>query len=177
MAEPPNTLGVGEIVRPHGIRGEVRIKLTTDFPERVVKQDHLLLATSPNDDGESYAVERGRLHQGFAIIKFKTIADRNDAERLRGRYVKISMEQAVPLADDEYYHFQLVGLEMVTVEGESIGTVESILETGANDVYIVRSIKYGEILIPAIESVIQDINLADQKIIITPIPGLLGEDS
>ncbi len=180
MADTPSFLVVGQIVRPHGIRGELRLHLLTNYPDRLSLLEEVAL--SPTAEGnparvEYYAVERVRLHQNQAILKLLAIQDRNAAELLRGQYMLIPLEAAVPLEEDEYYHFQLIGLDMYTVEGKLVGVVREILETGANDVYVVEQPTGGEALIPAIESVVQTIDLSTRRITILPIAGLLPDDA
>lgn len=176
--EQPDFLVIGQVLRPHGVRGEIRVQVITDYPERFNHLDEVLLARDLNpdeDEGEFYDVERARLHQGDAVIKLAEVDDRDAAELLRGQYLLVPMEDAVPLEEGEYYVYQLIGLEMVTEAGEVIGTVRDMLETGANDVYVVDSEQYGEVLIPAIPDVIKDINLETGRITITPLPGLLTD--
>ncbi|KAB2904568.1 MAG: 16S rRNA processing protein RimM [Anaerolineae bacterium] len=177
MADP-RYLIVGQVLRPHGIRGELRVQLTTHYPERLKTRTFLVFGADPEreDTLTHYEVERVRLHLGYGIVKLETINSREEADLLRGQYVFIPLEEAVPLEPDEYYYFQLIGLEMVTESGELVGTVAEILETGANEVYVVRGTAYGEVLIPAIDSIVKTIDPATGRIIITPIPGLLPDN-
>ena len=175
----PEYLVIGKVVRPHGLRGEVRVRIMSGYPDRFKYLESVSLTRDPAgpEHPQIFEVERARLHQDFAILKLLDIEDREQADRLRKQFVVISLEDAVPLEEDEYYYYQLIGLEMVTVDGRSLGTVANILETGANEVYIVESPQHGEILIPAIESVVQEIDLASGRIIISPIPGLLPDNA
>ena len=174
--EQPDFLVIGQVLRPHGVRGELRVQVLTDHPDRFKHLEEVMLTINLDDDeGEIYPVERARLHQGFAIVKLAEVEDRNAADLLRGQWLLVPVEDAVPLEEGEFYVHQLIGLEMVTESGESIGTVTEMLETGANDVYVVDSPKYGEVLIPAIPDVIKDINLETGKITIAPLPGLLSD--
>lgn len=176
----PRFLIVGQVVRPHGVRGEIRVRVLTGYPDRFMQLESVRLGRDPEADAKhfvEYEVEGARLHQGGVILKLADLDDRNEADALRGQYVMVSLDHAVPLEEGEYYHFQLIGLEMVTDQGESIGNVVEILETGANDVYVVRGERYGEVLVPAIESVVQTIDLAARRITIIPISGLLPDRS
>lgn len=177
----PQFLVIGQVLRPHGVRGELRIQISTSYPERFKHTDRVGLTADPEAQNSQnihwYDVERGRLHQQFAILKLADVEDRETADTLRGQSVVVPIEDAVGLEEGEYYFHQLIGLQMLTDSGRLVGVVSEILETGANEVYVVQSAEYGEILIPAIASVIQEIDLPSQKIIITPIPGLLPEDS
>lgn len=177
MAAPKNLI-VGQVLRPHGIKGELRVQLTTDYPERFKNRTTLLIGTDPEKEKtlKKYEVERIRLHQGYGIVKLENMDTRDDVEFFRGQYVLIPLDEAVPLEDDEYYYFQLLGLKMLTDAGDDIGEVAEILDTGANEVYVVRGEKYGEILVPAIQDIVQKIDLQAGHIIITPLPGLLPDN-
>ncbi|HEC34113.1 MAG TPA: 16S rRNA processing protein RimM [Chloroflexi bacterium] len=166
----PRFLAVGRVLRPHGVRGELRVGLLTDYPERLSLHRLLYLGAEPRP----YEVEGVRFHQGAALIKLVGCDDRNEAEGLRGQLVQIPIEAAIPLEKGEYYHFQIVGVEVVTDEGESLGLVAEVLDTGANDVYLVRGPR-GEVLIPAIEEVVRELDLEARRMVVTLLPGLLRE--
>jgi len=167
----PRFLAVGRVLRPHGVRGELRVALLTDYPERLPLHHTLYLGP----ELRPYAVEGVRFHKGAALIKLAGCNDRSEAEALRGQLVQIPVEAAVPLEEGEYYQFQVVGMEVVTQEGERLGRVAEVLETGANDVYIVRGPR-GEVLIPAIEDVVQELDLEERRMVVAVLPGLLNEE-
>ncbi|MCU0480845.1 MAG: ribosome maturation factor RimM [Anaerolineae bacterium] len=172
---PPPFLLLGKILRPHGIRGELRVQLMTDYPERITNLKKIAIGESPTSSkAKFYTVEFMRLHQDYGLLKLKTVDDRNAAELFRELFVMVKTEDAVPLADDEVYLYQLIGMTVKTDEGEIIGTLADVLETGANDVYVVKSDTGGEILIPVIPSVVLSTN-TDERVITVHIPeGLLG---
>lgn len=172
---PPPFLILGKILRPHGVRGELRIQLMTDYPERITKLKKIAIGESPTStEIQFYGVEFMRPHQDYGLLKLKTVNDRNQAELLRDLFVMVKIEEAVPLDDDEIYLYQLIGMTVKTEADEILGTLVDVLETGANDVYIINSVKYGEILIPAIPSVILKTD-TDTNIITVKLPdGLLG---
>ncbi len=172
MPETPSYLTIGDIMRPHGLRGDVRVRIHTSYPERF-KQLKTVAVGRAGGPLKTYTVQHVRLHQEAAILKLAGIDDRESADSLRQLAVFVPIESAVPLEADEYYHYQLIGLRMETAQGEYLGEVTEIIETGANDVYVVRGGAYGEVLIPAIQDVVQHIDLEAQQIIITPLPGLL----
>jgi 16S rRNA processing protein RimM len=166
----PLFLAIGSIRRPHGVRGEVVVEVFTDFPERFEAPDLLYV-------GDDYAaigkrVVSSRWHQERVIIKFEDCDDRNCADMLRGQYVVVPVEQAMPLPEDTYYLHQLTGLHVVTIEGEEIGVVADILFLNANDVYVVEGPR-GQILLPAIADVIQDVDLENGQMTVNLIPGLV----
>jgi 16S rRNA processing protein RimM len=180
MTSEPRFLVIGQVARPHGIRGELRLKMLTHYPERLAHMEQVALSrySQPHDNQVTfYAVENARLHNDQGILKIAGLDDRTAAESLRDQYVLVSLADAVPLEKDEYYHYQLIGLEMVTEEGQSLCQVTDLLETGANDVYILASPQYGELLIPAIEEVVQEINLETKRITVRLLPGLLPDDA
>jgi 16S rRNA processing protein RimM len=166
----PRFIAVGRVLRPHGVRGELRVEILTDYPERLHAHRVLYLGV----EGTPHPVEGVRLHRGAALIKLAGCDDRNAAEGLRGQLVQIPYEAAVPLEDGEYYDFQILGIEVVTDAGECLGQVVEVLDTGANDVFVVRGAR-GDVLIPAIEDVVRELDLSAQRMVVTILPGLLDE--
>lgn len=147
----PHYLILAEVVRPHGIRGEVRVRLLTDYPERITEHPQLYLGKSADElTAVTYTPERIRLQQGFGIFKFVGFDKRDDVEAWRGLFLMVPLEDAIPLEDDEFYTYQLIGVTLFTEDGREIGAIAEIMETGANDVYIVRGSEYGEVLVPDI---------------------------
>jgi len=162
-------------LRPHGVRGELRVEVITDYPERLEKHAYFYLA--PPDSPEvvrRYPVERLRRHREVLLLKLGGCETRNDAEELRGMLVQIPIEDAVPLEEGEYYHFQLIGVRVETESGERLGQVVEVLDTGANDVYVVRGPR-GEILLPAVEDVILELDLKLKQMIVHLLPGMLRD--
>ncbi|MFN8529417.1 MAG: ribosome maturation factor RimM [Anaerolineae bacterium] len=170
----PKYLILGEVLRPHGVRGEIRVRLLTDYPERIRALKTVYLAESPDAaQVTSYEVEGIRFHQAYGLLKLKKIDDRNAADLLRQLLVLVDLKHAVPLEEGEFYLYQLIGLRVETESGETLGTIKEVLETGANDVYIVDSPQYGEILIPALEWVVIKTDIPNGIMIIRPPEGLL----
>ena len=172
----PRYLVVGRVLRPHGVRGELRVGILTAYPERLVLHAHFLLAAPDSPEVvRRYPVEKMRQHKGVLLLKSGGCDDRNAAEELRGMLVQIPIEDAVPLEEDEYYHFQLVGVTVETEGGERLGQVVDVVETGANDVYVVRGPR-GEVLLPAIDDVVLDLDLESRRMVVRPLPDMLAED-
>jgi len=140
----------------------------TDFPDRFA----LLRKVYLGPKAVPFALEGFRLHKGSALLKLEGCHDRAAVEKLRGQLVQIPIEEAMPLEEDEYYEHQIVGLAVWTVGGEYLGTVDEIIFTGSNDVYVVRG-EGREILIPAIENVVLEINLAKGRLIVEMMEGLI----
>ena len=163
----PEFITIGQIIAPWGIKGELKVKVVTDFPQRFTPCSKIYINRQP------MTINSTGWHKGKAIIKLNTINSIEDAQRLRGQTIEIHHSQVYPLPEGQYYHFQLTGLEVWTTQGELLGTVTEILTADSNDNYVVRGAK-GEILIPAIEDVIKSIDLNKGCIVIEPIEGLLS---
>ena len=165
----PEFLVVGKIRKPHGINGELRMEVFTDFPERLKPGVTVFV-------GKSYRPETivsTRWHKNLLLIKFESCQDREMAGIYRNSFVYVRVADLPDLPEGEFYQHEILGMEVITLEGEKLGVLESILETGANDVYIIKGKDGKEILLPAIDSVIQEISLSRREIIVQVLPGLL----
>ena len=170
----PAYLLLGEIMRPHGIRGELRVRMMTDYPERIAKLETIYLsAEAEPKTAKPYKVQGMRMNGTFGLLKLHEIPDRTAAEKYRGLYVLIDMEHAVPLEEGEFYLYQLIGVSVQTSDGETLGKLTEVLETGANDVYIVESPRYGEILIPVTAETIVKTDVNAGIVIVNLPEGLL----
>ncbi len=163
-------LAIGRIIRAHGLRGEVSAVVLTDFPERFETTEWVYLG----DEFEAtpYRLESYRWHKQNVLLTLTGVTDRTQAEDLRGQYVQVPIEEAVPLPEGAYYHYQLVGLQVKDTAGEALGTIKDIMETGANDVYVVDN-DGQELLLPAIPDVIKSIDIANGVMIVQVIDGLI----
>lgn len=172
----PQYLILGEILRPHGVRGELRMRVLTDYPERIMEVETVYIGNDPNALAEPYQVRSARFHKDYLLIAFDEIPDRTAAEAYRGLYIMIDLQHAVPLEDDEYYLYEVIGMQVNTTDGTEVGTISDVIETGANDVFVVKSRRFGEILLPAHEETIVEFQ-NEAGIIIMEIPeGLLPEE-
>ncbi len=167
--EEPRFLAIGRIVKPHGVRGEVVVHIITDFPERFETLREVYIG---EEAPRRVQVERARFHQGRVVLKLSGYEDRTAAEELRGEFLMIPVEEAMPLEPDEYYEHQIIGLQVWTTEGVYLGEVTEILRTGANDVYVVRSAER-EILLPAIGEVIRQVDLERERMLVELMEGLV----
>lgn len=175
-SNPPIYLLLGQITRPHGVRGELRLKILTDYPERISKLKQVYIGKHAYDEqAKPYDVAGVRVHQDFGLIRLKEVPDRDTAERLRELYIMVQRENAVPLEDDEFYVYELIGLRVETPEGYLLGTLTDVMETGANDVYIIDSPEYGEVLFPAIDDTIVDHDIEGGVVIVNIPDGLLPD--
>jgi len=168
---PDSFLVIGEITKPHGVRGEVRVLPHTDLPERFTWLETVYLG---EHNPQPVAVEGARLHKGMVLLKLSGYDYRDQAETLRGQWLQIPESEAIPLEEGEFYLYQLEGLQVLTDDGRYLGTVAQIIETGANNVFVVRDGSQ-EYLIPQITDVVREINFDEGRIIIQPLPGLLPD--
>lgn len=167
----PEFLIVGRIIKPHGVRGDLAMKVITDYPERLPELKTLYVGPA----FEPYTVKRVRFHAGGTLMLFKEVQDRNAAEALRGMMVYVHIDDAVPLEEGEYYLFQIAGARVITEAGDEIGILTDVLETGANDVYVIIAPDGQEILIPAIPEVIKQVDTEKHVVTINPLDGLLPD--
>lgn len=171
----PSYVVVGRVRRPHGIGGEVRVEVLTDYPERLAEHDYVYLAQRRSPDNVAqYPVESIRPHKEILLIKLGGVEDRDAAEELRGMLVQVPLSEAVPLEEGEYYHFQLIGIDVETEEGEWLGRVADVISTGAADVFVVRGPR-GEVLLPVIDDVILKLDTDNREVIVHLLPGLLED--
>jgi 16S rRNA processing protein RimM len=164
---PPDFLIVGRILAPWGTAGEIKTQVLTDFPDRFTPGGSVYI------EGRPLEIESSRPHKQHLVLKLASVDTREDAEQLRGRELCIPGSELRELPEDEYYAFQLIGLDVITTEGKHIGKVADIMPTAGNDVYIVKG-EQREILIPAIEDVVKSIDPENGRIVIEAIEGLLG---
>jgi len=161
---------IGRILAPWGAKGKLKVKIETDFPQRFASSAKVYINQQP------MTIDSAEWHHGNKlIIKLSTIDNIEEAQKLRGKTVEIPHRQVQPLPKGQYYHFQLIGLEVRTTQGELLGKITEVLTTESNDIYVVRNAK-GEILIPAIEDVVKSIDLDKGYMVIEPIEGLLSQN-
>lgn len=163
-------LQVGVISSTHGIRGEVKVFPTTDDPARFKKLKIVLLDTGK--ELTELEVQSVKFFKQFVILKFRGIDNINDIEIYKGKSLLVPREDAVELEENEYYIADLIGMEVVTDEGE-FGILRDVMETGANEVYIIDSKKHGEVLIPAIRDCILDVDVENRRMKIRLMDGLI----
>lgn len=170
MTERHRWIEAGAVLRPHGIRGEVIVDLKRDLIELVTAGCELRV-TSREGAESRLEVEVTREHRGRLIVKFKAVDTRDDAEGLRACGVWMTREQIGPLEPDRWFVQDIVGIAVLTDEGERLGEVAEVLSMPANDVYVVVG-ERGEILLPATEEVIREVDLERRKMLVHLIEGL-----
>lgn len=173
MAEE-RMLNVGKIVNTHGIRGEVKIWPQTDFPDVRFRKGSRLLAFPP-EGGEpvEVTVQASREQSNVFLLKLQGFDHINDVEKFKGWSLKVSADDRVPLEEGEYYVRDIVGCAVVTEEGETLGTIVDTMSPGANDVWVVKLAKGKELLLPVIDEVVLDVNVADKVVRVRLMEGLL----
>jgi 16S rRNA processing protein RimM len=164
----PVFLVVGKLRKPHGLHGELRMEVITDFPERLQPG----VTVYAGADYHPIRIRSRRWHGSLLLIAFEGYTDPESAGVLRNRLVSVRADDRPPLPEGEFYHHQLLGLDVVSDEGEALGEVVQILETGANDVYIVRPQAGPDLLLPAIDEVVLDVDLAEGSMRVHLLPGL-----
>ncbi|WP_106766100.1 ribosome maturation factor RimM [Paenibacillus faecalis] len=167
---------VGEIVNTHGIRGEVKVVSHTDFAEqRFAKKSQLFIVPPNGGKPVPVTVETSRLHKNMYIIKFMEISGINEAEKYKKSLLKISEELQEKLPENEYYFHEIIGCRVMTDDepAEELGIITEILTPGANDVWVVKTPKGKEILLPSIPEVVLDVDKESRVVRVHLMEGLL----
>ena len=166
-AKAPRRIAVGRINGPWGVKGHVKVTPLTSNPQRLQPGSELIV------DGKRHHVVDVASPKGYPCVLFDGYHNRNAAETLNGTLIEIEEDDLPELAPDKYYVHQLIGLQVMTTAGDHLGSLEDVLRTGANDVYLVKRRKAKDILIPAIADVIVRVDLEAGEMLIEPLPGLL----
>lgn len=151
---------IGKIVNTHGVKGEVRALPQTDDVTRFEKLKKIEIFREKQS--RELTIDNIRYHKNFVIIKFLEIENMNEAEKLKDYFMRIDRKDAVELGEDEYFIADLIGIGVVTEDGTTLGKIKDVIETGANDVYVIKT-DGKDILIPAIKQCILDVDM-DKKI-------------
>ena len=164
----PEYLTIATVLAPWGLRGELKVRIETDFPERFERLTRVYLGP----EHLPFEFRGFRPHQRHGLFKLQGIDNPEDAGELRGMDVQVPVSEAVPLPEGHYYVYQIEGLAVWTVEGEFLGTVHEVLFPGANAIYLTRGPR-GEVLIPKIEGVVQQVDLEAGRMTVRLPRGLL----
>ena len=157
-----NLIAVARISTPHGVRGEVKLLPLTDFPRRFEQTESLLMA-----DGTRLVLESARMNKDVVLVKFRGMDSPEVWAPLRHQELYVTEDELMPLPPGQYYIHQVIGLTVVDKSGSTLGTVSDVLQTGSNDVYAVKTPDGGELLLPAIESVIHSIDIVNNRMTVT----------
>lgn len=164
---------VGRLVNTQGLKGEVRIVSTTDFPDERFKVGNELHLFHPSFSTPLLVtISSRRVHKEFELLTFKGYNSIDDVEKYKGSELKIPEDALMELEADEFYIHQLVGCDVFTDEGEELGKIVDVLQPGANDVWVVKG-KRGEIFLPYIDDCIKEVDIANKRIVCHLMEGLL----
>ncbi|MFD3699499.1 ribosome maturation factor RimM [Streptomyces sp. NPDC058646] len=167
-------LVVARIGRAHGIKGEVTVEVRTDEPELRLGPG-AVLRTEPESAGP-LTIETGRVHSGRLLLRFAGVKDRTGAEALRNILLIAEVDPTeLPEEPDEYYDHQLMDLDVVLADGTEIGRITEISHLPSQDLFIVERPDGSEVMIPFVEEIVAEIDLEEQRCVITPPPGLIDE--
>ncbi|RMF51113.1 MAG: ribosome maturation factor RimM [Anaerolineae bacterium] len=169
-SDEPVFVALGRLGRPHGLRGEMRMSVWSDEPETRLKAGNRVYL------GEAHrplVIRSTRWHQGLLLIAFEGHPARTSVETFRNQLVYLPVDALPPLDEGEAYYYQIIGMQVITDDGQPLGVVEEILETGANDVFVVRSPEGREILLPDITEVILAVDVETRQVRVHLLDGLL----
>lgn len=169
---------VGVIAGTHALRGEVKVLSRTDFPEKRFKRgSQLYMREAGKEPDRTLTVAASRPHKQFWLVSFDGFTSINEVESWRGRELVVPESDLISLPKDTYYIHQLIGLQVISDDGLTVGTIRDVLKPGANDVYVVRgTLQKNDVLIPAIPDCVLSVDLDKQQMLVHLIPGLLESD-
>lgn len=165
-------VAVGAVAGAFGVHGELKIAPLTDFPDRFARTPTVYLG----DDHVPYRVERAHAHKQHIVLALAGVADRTAAERLRGLRVWIPAPELTPLAADQFYLHDLIGLHVRHVDGRDLGAIADVIATPGADLFLVRGAPGGQdVLLPAVKAFIKVVDLAAGVVLVDPVPGLFDD--
>lgn len=162
-------LKVGKITNTHGIKGDLKVYPLTDYMERFEELEWVYI----EGQDEKFYIKNVKYMSTVLLLSFKNYEDINLVEKYKGKYLLIDHTQRRDLPEDTYYIADIVGLDVYTIKNEYVGKVKDIIQTGPNEVYIIKDKNKKEIMIPAVKQFIPTISLDEKKIIINPIEGMM----
>ena len=161
---------VGVITSTHGIRGEVKVFPTTDDPKRFLDLEEIILDTGK--EKKTLSIQYVKFFKNMVILKFKEFDNINDVEIYRQKDLYVTREQAVPLEENEYFIADLIGLKAVSDEGEELGEIADVLQTAANDIYVIKKQGTSDLLVPAVKECVLSVDIAGGMVTLHLLPGL-----
>lgn len=161
-------VNIGKIANTHGIKGELKIIPLTDDKTRYEDLEYVFI----EDETDKFYIEKIWYNKNLVMIKFKNFDNINDVLKFKNKFINVHKENLVKLPEDTYFIFDLIGIDVYTSDNTKIGSIKDVLQTGANDVYIINNGKK-EILIPAVKEIVKEVNLNEKTMIIEPIEGLI----
>ncbi|MGV8146328.1 MAG: ribosome maturation factor RimM [Alkaliphilus sp.] len=164
-----NNLRIGQIVGTHGLQGAVKVYPLTDYIERFEELDYVFVEGT----NEKLVITSIKYKPNIVILQLENYDDINKVEKFRDNYLVIEDKQRRKLPEDTHYITDIVGLSVYTVDNTYVGRVESIIESGSKEVYVIKDDKKRETLIPSVKEFIVEINLEEKKILVNPIEGMI----
>ncbi len=162
---------VGQLVNTHGVKGELKATALTDDPNRFRKLKWVYI--DKNGKFEKFDITGVKFFKQFVILKFSNVDTIEEAEKLKGLYMKIDRANAVKLPKDTFFITDILGMSVFDEDNTLLGKLVDVIQTGSNDVYVVRNAEGNEILIPALKSVVKEVSLEDGRISVILPKGLL----
>jgi 16S rRNA processing protein RimM len=162
-------LAIGFLRRPHGVQGEVIMDLHTDFPDRIKSGRKVYIG----EKYEAFTIDSARTHAKGLLVRLRGFDSPETAGRFRNQWVYVKASEVPALPEGQHYKHELIGLTVMIDSGEKLGILSEVLETGANDVYVIAKEDGKEILLPAIPDVVLDVNMDDKVMKVHLIDGLL----
>ncbi len=165
---PDGHVAIGRVLAPHGLRGEMKVEPLTD------QMAYFTSGRMLSAGQAQYEVESSRRQKGTVILKLHDVESREMVEPLRDSLLSLPESELAPLPEGEYYAYQLIGLEVYSSAAEHLGRLTSLLPTGSNDVYVVEGPR-GQLLLPAIDDVIAEVDLAGGRMVVSLMDGILPD--
>lgn len=162
---------VGQLVNTHGVKGELKAIPLTDDPNRFTKLEWVYI--DKNGKLEKYDITGVKFFKQFVILKFRNVDSMDEAEKLKGLYMKIDRAHAVKLPKDSFFITDILGMSVYDENNSLLGKLVDVIQTGSNDVYVVKNDEGKEILIPALKSVVKEVSLEEGRISVILPKGLL----
>lgn len=167
-------VAIGQIVKPHGVRGDVRVRSLSDVPGRFESLRHATLLP-PSGPPVITSVRSVRPAGDAYIVGFDAFSTPEDAARFRGALITVPHDPAAPRQPNEWYQCDLVGLTVRTEAGEAVGVLQEVIETPGHAVFVIRKGAH-EVLVPATRAIVASVDLDTRLMTIRPVPGLLDQD-
>lgn len=160
---------IGEIVAPFGLKGELKVLLQTDFPQRFKKKLQVYLGFKHSP----YIIESVRKYKNGLLVKFEAIDDATSAERFRNTLIQIPESEIMPLRKNQFYVHDMIGLQVKHVNGADLGLVTDIIGSAGNDILVIKEAQTGnEVMLPAIKEMVKKVDIAHKVLLVDPVPGI-----
>ena len=164
-------LEIGQIVNTFGIKGMVKVKPFTDDIRRFDRLEKVYI--KKQNENKEYQIEEVKYHKEMVLIKFKGIDNIDAANLLKNSYLIVDREKEEPLEEGRYYIVDMLGIDVYTEEGNLLGKLDDIYNTGSNDIYVVKDELGKQVLLPALKEVIKQVDIENRKMVVHLIPGLI----